>query len=82
MTSSDPNKVIEQLINDWCSRRELRALSDLLPAWLANNGLTDGWHELRNALRTTLANGRDSLPEAEQAALRDAERAIDERLGR
>jgi hypothetical protein len=52
---SDPNEDIRQLIDRWCDRRELDALANLLPAWLANNGLTDGWLNLRDALKHTYA---------------------------
>ena len=52
---NDVNAEIRQLVDRWCDRRELRALASLLPAWLANNGLTDGWSELRDALKHTYA---------------------------
>jgi hypothetical protein len=58
----DPNKDIKVLVDRWCERRELAALARLLPAWIANNGLTDGWNELREALRHTYATCK-GLPE-------------------
>jgi hypothetical protein len=51
---------VSGLIDAWCDRRELRALARLLPAWLANDGLTDGWAGVLDALRTICADG--SLP--------------------
>ena len=39
------------LVDRWCERRDLGALATLLPAYLSNNGLTDGWAELLEALR-------------------------------
>lgn len=47
---------VSKLIDAWCDRRELRALARLLPAWLANNGLTDGWGDVLDALRTIRAD--------------------------
>jgi hypothetical protein len=55
-------------------------LSRLLPAWLANNGLTDGWAELRDAVRATWILGPDRLPPEEIAQLQNVERAIDHLL--
>jgi hypothetical protein len=64
--SSDPdiNEVLDQLIDGWCDRRELGALARVLPAHRANNGLTDGWSDLLEALRTLRADR--SLPGDEQ----------------
>lgn len=59
------------LIEAWCERRQLHALARLLPAWIGNNGLTDGWGEVYEALRTLRADCQ--LPEAEAATI---ERAI------
>jgi hypothetical protein len=61
------NDKVAKLVDEWCARRELGALAGLLPAWLSNNGLTDGWEELCSALRTTAnyqqlpAHERDTL---------------------
>jgi hypothetical protein len=57
------NAEIRQLVDGWCDRRELGALASLLPAWLANNGLTDGWEILRDALKHTYAAGRNLPPD-------------------
>jgi hypothetical protein len=46
------NDTISRLVDCWCDRRDLAALAGVLPAWLSNNGLTDGWEELAAALRT------------------------------
>jgi hypothetical protein len=37
-----------------CDERRLAALARLLPAYLAFDGLADGWNELLNALKATL----------------------------
>jgi hypothetical protein len=62
------NQRIQELVDSWCERRELGALASLLPAWLSNNGLTDGWDDLCSALRT-LSNSHD-LPDSERSALK------------
>ena len=54
---------VSRLVHAWCDRRELRALARLLPAWSANNGLTDGWSDVLDALRTIRADG--GLPDDE-----------------
>lgn len=46
MPNIDVNTTLENLIEAWCDRREYKALAIVLPTWLANNGLTDGWGEL------------------------------------
>ena len=33
---------LHHLIDGWCDRRAYKALARVLPAWLGNNGLTDG----------------------------------------
>lgn len=62
MDGFDVNRRIQVLVEAWCARREYGALASVLPPWLANNGLTDGWGELGKALRWTSHGG---LPEAE-----------------
>ena len=65
----DPNTEIRSLIDRWCDRKELRALARLLPAWLANNGLTDGREMLRDALKHTYA-ACNHLPADERDTLK------------
>jgi hypothetical protein len=77
--SSDVLVDLSTLIDAWCDRHELRALARVLPAWLANNGLTDGWADVLDALRTIRANER--LPDDEVAVVERSiaavERAVD-----
>ena len=40
--------VLRTLIEKWCDERRLDALAQILPAYLAFNGLADGWGELSN----------------------------------
>jgi hypothetical protein len=58
------NAAIESLIDEWCERRDLRPLATVLPAYTGNNGLTDGWADLMDALRTLSASSY--LPPDEQ----------------
>jgi hypothetical protein len=62
-SDSDVLTDVSRLIDHWCDRRELRALARLLPAWLANDGLTDGWAGVLDALRAIRADG--GLPDDE-----------------
>lgn len=72
----DVNAEIRQLVDRWCDRRELAALASLLPAWLSNNGLTDGWANLHDALKHNYAAGRE-LPPDERDLLKRLYVAID-----
>jgi hypothetical protein len=68
MDAESPSSVTEslgRLIDAWCERRELRPLALILPAYTSNNGLTDGWASLMEALHDLRARG--GLREAEQA---------------
>jgi hypothetical protein len=56
---------MRQLIERWCDERKLKALSRILPAYLAFDGLSDGWHELLAALKTTRAIGRDAFDQVD-----------------
>jgi hypothetical protein len=73
----NPNPEIRELVDRWCERRELAALASLLPAWLANNGLTDGWGELREAVRHTYATCK-RLPQDELDTLKVIIATIDQ----
>jgi hypothetical protein len=56
---SDVLLEVSGLIDAWCDRRELELLARLLPAWVSNNGLTDGWADVLDALKSL--RGRPSL---------------------
>jgi hypothetical protein len=73
---TDVNAEIRQLVDRWCNRRELRALASLLRAWLVNNGLTDGWAILHDALKHTYAMC-SHLPPDERDALKKLYVTID-----
>ncbi len=59
-----------RLIEAWCDRRELVPLKEILPGYLALNGLTDGWIHFYEVL-SNLRAYYSSLPEAEVEMLRD-----------
>ena len=50
-TDHPVNGPLQVLIDNWCERRDLKPLALLLPAWISNSGLTDGWVALMEALR-------------------------------
>lgn len=54
-------KKIHFLIDRWCERRELQPLRRLLNGQASINGLTDGWIELRDELRTIRAKDKAVL---------------------
>jgi hypothetical protein len=74
--SAEPMLQVQQLIELWCNRREYVPLAIVLPAWTSNNGLTDGWETLHDALKHAYAMCRD-LPDAERDALKSAYIAIE-----
>lgn len=74
--TADVNTIMSELVDVWCDRRELRALSYVLPAWTGNNGLTDGWSQLRDDLRHAHAMCTE-LPRDERDKLKQAYVAID-----
>jgi hypothetical protein len=63
----DVNAVLGSLIEAWCDRRDLRPLAILLPAYTSNDGLTDGWAAVLQAVYDARSFGR--LPETELHAL-------------
>jgi hypothetical protein len=63
------NGPISRLVDAWCERRDLGALAVILPAYTSNNGLTDGWADVMEALRTLRGSRR--LPENEQRQIEE-----------
>lgn len=76
---TDASRQLQTLIDGWCDRREYRLLAIVLSAWLANNGLTDGWSDLRDAVKSAYASGRH-LPPDERETLKDVLVAIEAAL--
>lgn len=63
------NGPLARLVDAWCARRALGPLAVVLPAYTSNNGLTDGWAELMEALRTL--RGFRHLPDDEHRQIED-----------
>ena len=80
--AQDFQAIIKNLVDAWCERRALIPLSILLPVWLGFSGLTDSWHDLRNALRHTRAMAREIMTEAEKERLGRAIAIMDKALWR
>lgn len=72
MAANDEHPVngrIARLIDEWCERRALGPLAVLLPAYTSNNGLTDGWAEVMEALHTLRASKQ--LPDDERRQIEE-----------
>lgn len=61
------NGPLSRLIDAWCARRDLGHLAAVLPAYISNSGLTDGWALVMDALY--VVRGSRSLPVDEQAVV-------------
>jgi hypothetical protein len=70
------------LIERWCDERRLDALAQILPAYLAFNGLTDGWGELSIALNAIRGLGYQTFNQTDWDALNDLIHATDLALHR
>ena len=68
MDAKAVNDKLAKFADTWCERRDLGPLAVLLPAWLNNNGLTDGWAALADALH--ILSTWPKLPEVERAAIK------------
>jgi hypothetical protein len=71
---------IGRLVDQWCTRRELRPLAILLPAWTANGGMTDQWADVLDALIAVRDRGR--LPDDERAVVERAIPVLERAVGR
>jgi hypothetical protein len=70
-SNDDFFSALRALIDAWCDRRCLDPLSLVLRAYLGFNGLTDGWAELYESLRTVRANSHEQLTSAELETVND-----------
>ena len=68
---------IQRLVEAWCDRRCLRALSNILRGYPLVSPLGDGWGELLIALQDVRAFARDELTAEEFKVLEDCIRAVD-----
>jgi hypothetical protein len=69
--SEEPFAVLHKLVRAWCNRRCLEALNQVLPAYLAFNGLTDAWSRLYDALRNVRTSAQYELTEEELEMVSD-----------
>ena len=63
--SEEPFAVLHKLVRAWCDRHCLEALNQVLPAYLAFNGLTDAWSRLFDALQNVRSLARYELTDEE-----------------
>jgi hypothetical protein len=59
------------LVDRWCGERQLSALSRLLPVYLSHNGLTDGWANLLEGLKSARALGHEPFNSDDWDTLND-----------
>ena len=71
------NSVADRL----CERRAYKCLLRFMPAYFSPNGLTDGWHLCRDALKDTRALCKDDLKEDERKDIHHAIVILDKMLG-
>jgi hypothetical protein len=75
----DVESAIRYLVDCWCERRCIRPLARILSAW-PNNGLTDGAHELLDAVRQARTAARDDATSFEYELLTATESALSQRV--
>ena len=61
MTHEEYLVALRQMIERWCDDRKFAALSQILPGYLSLNGLTDGWANLYDALKSVRVLGMNRL---------------------
>jgi hypothetical protein len=74
--------LLDHLVDGWCERRALRPLSIILRAYPMTSPLTDGWYDLRDALRDLRAARDAGISDTEAAEIEDALRAVEQALRR
>ena len=72
--------ILDELVERWCDRRALKALSLLLPTYLSLSDLDDANVELYHALRTVRALAREELGDGELELLGEAIAIVSEAL--
>jgi hypothetical protein len=56
---------VDSLIDAWCERRALKPLRYILQGYPLGSGLTDDWHQFKEALENVRAFCRDDLTREE-----------------
>ncbi|MCA1612991.1 MAG: hypothetical protein LC800_02315 [Acidobacteria bacterium] len=72
--------VLDGLIEAWCERRALKPLRYILQGYPLTSGLTDDWHQLKEALENVRACCGDDLTPEEAHKLGRAIVEIQNRL--
>jgi hypothetical protein len=80
-TDSEAFTLLDRLVDGWCERRALRPLSIILRSYPMVSPLSDGWHELRSALRDLRALRDPDVTDAEAEAVENALRSVEKTLG-
>lgn len=73
-------EIMNSLADRLCQRRAYKCLFRFLPAYFAPNGLTDGWEQSREALKTVRALCKNELTEDEHNDLHKATNILDRML--
>jgi hypothetical protein len=81
-SNTEFTEMVQALIERWCDERKLKPLSLLLPAYVGFNGLTDGWAELADALKSVRSLGYEAFSSPEWDTLAALIRAADRALAR
>ena len=68
---------VNRLVDAWCERRSLRALSEILRAWPLSSGGTEEWGDLREALAGVRAFAANELTDSELDIVEESIAAID-----
>lgn len=68
---------VNGLVDAWCERRSLRALTEVLRAWPLSSGSTEEWGELREALAGVRAFAAPELNARELEVVEESITAID-----
>lgn len=78
--TDDANRILSRVIEGWCDSCLYKPLSILLPPYVENNGLMDGWTILLEAVDETLSFCEKDLLAEEVQDLRNARRIISSAL--
>ena len=70
-------EALSSLIERWCDQRHLAALAQILPKYLAMNGLTDAWADLYAALKSTRALGQQAFSPGDWDMLNELSRGAE-----
>ena len=73
---------LNHLIDKWCSRKELKPLRRILNGQASLNGLTDGWGEMLNELKSIRAQNSKELDPEELKIVVELIHATEKILGR